>query len=148
MSAIVVVAWAIVGLFIATPYTFAASGSLHNFLMTCLFGPPIALLLFVVWLMENQRLSDADRKRHWLSSCYFWTFMAYSCLPIILNGLSVAVQAAGYQTAADYIFALRYLSLIALLLITGVGFFIFVACMLAYQQVRRRISGSTPPASV
>jgi hypothetical protein len=121
------IVWMIVGLLIAAPYTWLASGEALHFVATIFLGPIGGVTLYFVWRMEKVRVCDKSAaRRKFLGTYFFWLIAGYGCLPVLLNGVSVALRTLGFETTAQYIFALRYVSLPAILLAMLLGFLIFL----------------------
>jgi len=116
MLLVLAIFWALVGCFISVVYTFLAGGTLEHFFFTAFLAPPIAFFLFIIWGVRELRPPRHAGKQ--VLGLYFpLAITVFFCLPIILNGSSLAAGLLGYETTAKYLFSFRYLSLPATLLL-------------------------------
>lgn len=103
-----------VGVTVSVPYTLLAGWSEVAYAWTAWICPIPVACLFGFWLNEGERLYPHLQPHKSImhrGTVRSWTLVAYLCLPIILNGLSIAVGKLGYAEAAEWIFFFRYLSL-------------------------------------
>jgi hypothetical protein len=128
-----VVVWALLGSAIAAPYTWLSGGSWICFVATLLLGPSCVFLQLMVWASDNAYHSQQKGKDHWHGGVCSTVCLTYFCLPIILNGTSVVLQNADYETAAYWVLALRYWSLV-IGLPFAVGSVVMIARVISWQS--------------
>lgn len=95
-----------IGCTLSVPYTYLANGNSTNLLLTACIAPVASLFLLLFFIIG---------KRKW-HSLPFWILLAYFCLPIILNGISITLGLMGYETISHYVFLARYPSLLVILI--------------------------------
>lgn len=144
MPLILAIFWVLAGCFISAIYTFLASGTLDHFFITALLAPPIAFFLVIAWGVSGFRLPRRGEKQL-LEFRLCLSINVFFCLPIILNGASIVSSILGYETTAKYLFNLRYLSLLATLLL-----FVLVLCgisavIVLSRKIRGMLTGKGRP---
>lgn len=137
----------VIGAAIAVPYTLLAGGDLEAYVMTVLVSPIAVFIMLLGWCM---RPIGRDRsKTLGAGDCLFLAFVGYLSLPIILNGVSLLLGWAGYETAAHIVFAVRYPVLILIPTTLFVGLLIIGGVMNIWMKTKRhwRNTPPTPPSS-
>ena len=106
--------WLVVGLFISVVYTPLAGGGYEHFWLTVFYGPPILVVIFFFAGMRRSREPEV--------ASLFWSAVLWVCLPIALNLTSLLANTLGFPSLAGWLFAARYWSLLAslvLLIVAG-----------------------------
>ncbi len=97
-------------------YNYLAGGDIGSFWLTFWLAWAALLAMHVAYVIDKRR----DSTPRW----FFWAVVAYFCTPVIVNGLSAALNYLGYSAAAEIAFALRFPSLaivLAVLIATDVA---------------------------
>lgn len=119
MVVLAVIAW----YFIAIIYTQLVNGDLHAFLLIFAAIPFVACGLRIIYWFDNEFFYDRIR---WRVGKLFWTCVIWAFLPVIVNGLSLAVDRLGFPHQSDFLFRWRYASALV------VPFCLFVAAVFVF----------------
>jgi len=101
-----------IGCVIAAPYAYLSGGSDNNFILIVLLSPAVSLILLIAYGVR--KISYSDNKKSSFGTTMFWLLVVYFCLPIILNGASLLLKTAGYESISQNVFNCRYFSLLVL----------------------------------
>jgi len=104
---IFIIAWAIVGLVFAIPYTFLSGGN-NDHATTTMWLAPVAIIILVACYFLDRHKKHKPRR---LGGLKFWTAITFFCLPILLNGVSWLFSKVGLTLLSEAVFAGRYLAL-------------------------------------
>ena len=133
------------GSILSVPYTYLANGSLDltSLGMTTMFVILLGVFLSIFDLMPVPGMNLGDNKRTKWDGGFFWAMAAYFCSPILLNGASLFLKWAGYETVGQYVFSGRYL----ILMVVPAFLPLWVAIAIGVMSCRQRGSGGTTPPS-
>lgn len=133
------------GSILSVPYTYLANGSLDfaSFGITTMVVTLLGVFLGIFDLMPVPGMNLGDGKRTKWGGDFFWAMVAYFCSPILLNGASLFLKWAGYETASHHIFAGRYL----ILMVVPTLLPLWVAIAVEVMGRRQRFSGNATPPS-
>lgn len=136
---LLVLGYLVVGAVISAVYTFLASGELHHFIFTIPLAPVAAFLVFVeIPIIEEQMRDRGIKTKRWDRGWWTWVMIiAYLLSPILLNGASILLEAAGFLRVSEACFKIRYLAL-AVMPAGAIG-----ACLVACgsKALWRRLGG-------
>lgn len=108
------IAWAIAGLLLAMPYTLLTGGSADTISSTILLGPPIAIFMSIVWMIN----CNLGKRR---GGKTFWYLVGVITLPIVFNGLSLILPWLGFTSLAECIFQCRFHSIWVALVLMAIS---------------------------
>lgn len=122
LIALTALLYAFITLVFGVPYAFLTRAGDYSTLVA-ISSYPAALLLFVIYSVEN--MEEDGRKILWRlpTSKIFWIWTALVCLPIFFNGIAIGLDGIGWQLIGAYVFKMRYYPL----LIPVTGVFMFIA---------------------
>jgi|SRR3989344_4668833 len=134
------IAYLILGLLLAIPYTFLAGWD-TAVLGIAMFALPIAALIFyTLWCARKVRAQDVP----WWVGVVALMFLGWCLLPIFTNGISIGLRLICFVAASRVIFELRFWSLG---LVPGIALTGFIAYALTIQARRQLSNGGTPPTN-
>jgi hypothetical protein len=99
------------------------NGDLHAFLLVFAAIPFVAYGLRVVYWFDNEFFHDRIR---WRVGKLFWWSVVWAFLPVIINGLSLAVERLGFPHQGDFLFKWRYASVLV------IPFCLFIATVFVF----------------
>ncbi|MFA5020918.1 MAG: hypothetical protein WC517_02565 [Patescibacteria group bacterium] len=115
VSALLGLAYFLVGCALATPYNFLAGGDVESFVNTTILAPIGVIFLFIVH--STRRLGYYDKRPLKRVDWFFWLLVFWLVSPVILNGVSILLGHAGYAVAAHCVFKDRYSALLVIPLV-------------------------------
>lgn len=101
------IAYLLIGLIIAIPYTYLAGWDVNNVASATLFSPLILVILCIFYL-SGRKVRHPNFKGF---SIAFWVSLIYFFLPVIANGVSIILNWADLPYG-DLIFEHRYSTLL------------------------------------
>lgn len=109
-------AYTLVVLVFGMPYAILTGGEDNFVSLIAISSPPLALLLFVVYGVENMEQDGKKILLRWPKSKLFWMWVGFICLPILFNGASIILENMGWYQTGAYIFKIRYYTLLVLVI--------------------------------
>lgn len=108
--------YGLLGAALSTPYVYLAGWSPDAFQTGVVFAPMALGLLFLLFYMGVGSMRSEGRYRKWrhlVTRNHIFTIpLAWLFLPVICNGLSFLLRAAGMDGVASLVFDLRYASIV------------------------------------
>lgn len=139
----------LLGCIVSIPYTFLSKGGFEVFVRMLVFGPIIALSLFVLYGMRRG-VSSRGKKLWKGGTSVFWGATVWFCSPIILNGVSLLLKWMGAKMISGVIFKARFWilwGLPALIVLYIIIFYIAYGVIKGMRELRERFSRKTTPPS-
>lgn len=139
-----IVAYSTLGFALVFPYATLSGAQLSDLTPWVLFAPAIALVLGVMATVSFQNHHPLIRT--WLRTG-FCLSVAYLCLPILFNGISLGMKACGWETAATVVFVLRFWSFLIVPVLAIVAVVVYEKLPAMHRIRWTRKPPSSPPPS-
>lgn len=138
-----IIAYVVLGYILVSPYVFLAGTPLDQLPAAALFAPVIALFLGLLASVLCHQHSPLLRR---YAAIGLTVTIAVLLLPILFNGISVAMKAAGWETAATIVFVIRFWSML-IVPICVYAAAIAYARLPATHRLRWKKPPTSPPSS-
>lgn len=139
-----IIAYSALGFALVFPYAALAGAQLNDLTPWVPFAPVIALVLGFMATALFQHHHPLIRT--WLRTG-FCLIVAYLCLPILFNGISLGMKAYGWETAATVVFVLRFWSLLLVPVLAIVAMVVYEKLPATHRIRWTRKPPSSPPSS-